>query len=245
MRVRHLFVAIAPLVLLMAQGCTTSTPESELAWIREHAIELETTAPGGPDDDLMPLIEAIGDARIVALGEATHGTREFFQVKHRLTEFLAREMGFTVFSIEASMPEAYRVDEYVTHGEGDPAELLAGMYFWTWNTESVLEMIVGMRELNASGSGKIRFTGFDMQKPDVAMEIVEEFLARVDPEFGAEVGESHDRFLDAQPGAGGGSATANFPFKAARGKRVRFSGWIKTENVELGSVGLWWKADGP
>jgi erythromycin esterase-like protein len=86
---------------------------------------------------MQPLKKIIGDARIVALGEATHGTREFFQLKHRMLEFLATEMGFTIFSIEANMPEAYRVNDYVLTGVGDPAALLRGMYFWTWDTESL------------------------------------------------------------------------------------------------------------
>ena len=55
-------------------------------------------------------------------------------MKHRLTEFLATEMGFTLFAIEANMPEAYRINEYVLTGEGDPKELLRGLYFWMWDT---------------------------------------------------------------------------------------------------------------
>ena len=48
-----------------------------------------------------------------SLGEATHGSREFFQLKHRMLEFLATEMGFTIFSIEANMPEAYKLNDFV------------------------------------------------------------------------------------------------------------------------------------
>jgi hypothetical protein len=72
------------------------------------------------------------------MGEATHGSREFFQMKHRMLEFLAEKMGFTVFAIEANWPESLAVNDFVLNGEGDPAVALAGMYFWTWNTEEVL-----------------------------------------------------------------------------------------------------------
>src|SRR5262249_11245763 len=129
----------------------------------------------------------IGDTRIVSLGEATHGTAEFFRMKHRLVEFLATEMGFTVFAIEASMPEAFRLNDYVLRGEGDPKELLRGMYFWTWNTQEVLDMILWMREFNASGKGRIQFTGFDMQTPTFAEEIVRDFVTKADPDYLAEV----------------------------------------------------------
>jgi erythromycin esterase-like protein len=59
-----------------------------------------------------------------------HGSREFFQLKHRMLEFLATQMGFTIFSIEANMPEAYKLNDYILRGEGDPAKLIKGMYFW-------------------------------------------------------------------------------------------------------------------
>jgi erythromycin esterase len=135
---------------------------------------------GNGFEDMQPLRQVVGNARIVSLGEATHGTREFFQLKHRMLEFLATEMGFSMFSIEANMPEAWRLNEYVLGGAGDPKALLAGMYFWTWNTEEVLAMIEWVREFNASGKGRVQFTGFDMQVPAVAMEIATSFLARTD-----------------------------------------------------------------
>src|SRR5262249_20277662 len=125
----------------------------------------------------------IGDTRIVSLGEATHGTAEFFRMKHRLVEFLATEMGFSAIAIEAIMPEAFRLNDYVLRGEGDPKELLRGMYFWTWNAREVLDMILWMREFNASGKGRIEFLGFDMQDPRVAAQNVRKFVARADPEY--------------------------------------------------------------
>ena len=152
-------------------------------WLRRSAIPVTTPVAGNGFADLQPLKNLIGDARIVALGEATHGTKEFFQMKHRLVEFLATEMGFTYFAIEANMPEAYKVNEYVLTGQGDPAELLEGMYFWTWNTQEVLDMILWMREFNASGRGRIQFTGFDMQVSRVSAENVRTFLAQAEPDY--------------------------------------------------------------
>jgi erythromycin esterase len=105
-------------------------------------------------------------------------------MKHRITEYLASEMGFTMFAIEANMPEAYRINDYVLGGNGDPKELLKGMYFWTWNTQEVLDMIEWMRAFNQSGKGRIQFLGFDMQMPDVALKTVSDFVR------GAEMGYS-------------------------------------------------------
>ncbi len=163
-------------------------PAEVLAWLREHMIPLETAAPITYDEDLVPLKEMIGDARVVALGEATHGASEFFTLKHRLVQFLAEEMNFTVFSIEANMPEAYRVNQYVLTGEGDPKELLRGIHNLSiWNTQEVLDLILWMREYNASGRGVMQFTGFDMQTPTVAMKEVRAFVETHDPTYLAQL----------------------------------------------------------
>lgn len=154
------------------------------AWIKENLIPLKSCEPGGGFEDLQPLKSIIGNARVVALGEATHGTREFFQIKHRMLQFLVEEMGFNLFVFEANMPECYRVNDYVLHGKGDPAQALAGLHFWTWNTEEVLEMIRWMRRYNEDPlrTRKIQFCGIDMQFPDVAVVEVENYLERVDSE---------------------------------------------------------------
>jgi erythromycin esterase len=123
----------------------------------------------------------IGNAQIVGLGEGTHGTSEIFQMKARLVSFLAQQMGFTIFAMEANMPEAYLINDYVMTGRGDPRQLLEGMYFWTWNTQEVLDFIQWMRQYNASGQGTIQFLGFDMQYSVVAMDYVTRFVRQADP----------------------------------------------------------------
>src|SRR5206468_12854279 len=136
----------------------------------------------------------------------------------------------TIFSIEANMPEAYRVNDYVLTGQGDAKELLKGMYFWTWNTQEVLNMMNWMRDFNASNEHEapIQFTGFDMQIPTVAMQIVQDFATANDA--GALAAVRRATLLTnniAAPGAGAfGVATGTFPLQAAAGKTVRYSGYI-------------------
>ncbi|HEV7508766.1 MAG TPA: erythromycin esterase family protein [Thermoanaerobaculia bacterium] len=168
---------------------TAKPAPAAVSWLRKQAIPFTTAEAGNGFDDLQKLKKVVGDARIVALGEATHGTHEFFQMKHRLVEFLANEMGFTLFAIEANQPEATRVNDYVLNGRGDPREALKGLYFWTWNTQEVLDMIEWMRAFNQSGRGRIQFMGFDMQYADVAAANVRSFLATVEPGFAAQAGQ--------------------------------------------------------
>jgi len=245
MRARRALVAfLAPLIVatLYAQQV-----DPVVDWIRSHAVPLKTPEAGNGFDDMRPLQALIGQARIVSLGEATHGSREFFQLKHRMLEFLAGEMGFTIFSIEANLPEAYRLNDYVLEGKGDPAQLLRGMYFWTWDTEEVLAMIRWMRAFNQSGKGRVQFTGFDMQTPTVAASIVRDFAARYDAAFVAGVDEA-TRFSETSSANAPeefGVATGTLPASRAAGKKVRYSGYIKTEGVTRGFAGLWWRVDGP
>jgi len=153
------------------------------AWLRANLTPLATCEAGHGFADLQPLKAMVGDAHVVSLGEATHGTREFFQLKHRMLEFLVEEMSFTVFGIEASMPEGYKVNDYILEGRGDPAKALAGLYFWTWNTTEVLDMIRWMRAYNENPAHlrKVKFYGFDMQQPKVAVVRVADYLEKVDP----------------------------------------------------------------
>ncbi len=246
MRVRGFVLLSILLTASLAVG-TARQAEPVVDWIRANAIPLTTPEAGRGFADLQPLKAVVGNARIVALGEATHGSREFFQLKHRMLEFLASEMGFTIFSIEANMPEAYRLNDYVLHGTGDPAALLKGMYFWTWDTEEVLDMIRWMRAFNQSGKGRLQFTGFDMQTPRVAADLVREFATRHDAAYVDTVTEAAalaNRTLMAAGGAFG-VATATFPVARAAGRTVRYSGYIRTEGVTRGFAGLWWRVDGP
>ena len=152
-------------------------------WLGERAIPLSSVRAGAGFDDLRPLRSILKDVRVVGLGEATHGTREFFQFKHRMLEFLVKEMGFTVFAIEASYPACWNINEYVLTGKGDPAAALASQGFWTWDTHEVADMIAWMRDYNttATEGRKVRFLGYDIQHLGRVMTVVTAYLDRLDP----------------------------------------------------------------
>lgn len=157
--------------------------EEVAAWLSGRAVRLRGVEPEGGFEDLGPLKETLDGVRVVGLGEATHGTREFFAFKHRMLRFLVEEMGFTALAIEASHAACLDVDDYVLGGTGDPARALHGLGFWTWDTEEVLSMIEWMRTHNreAPRDEKVRFFGFDMQLHERALEVVSGYLAGVAP----------------------------------------------------------------
>ncbi|MEV1083733.1 erythromycin esterase family protein [Streptomyces sp. NPDC050211] len=122
--------------------------------------------------------------RVVGLREATHGTREFFQLKHRLLEFLVTEMGCSVLAMEASASAGLAVDAYVRHGIGDGGRALTGLGFWTWRTGEVLAMIEWMREYNRERAEdeQVRFVGIDPQRCGDSIAVLDAFLRERAPE---------------------------------------------------------------
>ncbi|PSQ22626.1 succinoglycan biosynthesis [Halobacteriales archaeon QS_9_67_17] len=160
----------------------TSTDELA-AQLQCSSVELATTDPTADHADLDPIGDALTDARIIGLGEATHGTREFFRLKHRLVRYLVEEQGLRLFTMEANLPEAMALDTYIVHGEGDPHEALAGTHFWTWRTEAVLALVEWLREFNAGRplDDRVRFYGIDAQYTAGAINYLDEFLTDADP----------------------------------------------------------------
>jgi erythromycin esterase len=153
-------------------------------WLKASAVPLNSVEAGHGFDDLRPLKKTLKDVRLVGLGEATHGSREFFQFKHRMLEFLVREMGYTVFAIEASYPACYNINDYVLEGKGDRAAALASQKFWTWDTNEVAEMIEWMREYNKSvpAAKRVKFLGYDIQHFGQALDLVTSYVKKVAPD---------------------------------------------------------------
>ena len=162
-----------PAVLAGAERAAVETA------LRRDAVALRTTDPEAPLDDLAAFDRDVASARIVGLGEASHGTAEFFRMKHRLFRDLVERHGVTVFAFEANLPEAHEMDRYVTTGAGDPAHALHSLRFWTWQTDEVLALVTWMRAYNAA-PGKhatLHFAGFDAQFADGAVDEVERFAS--------------------------------------------------------------------
>ena len=154
-------------------------PAAVVDWVRAHEIPLATVEGGQGPADLAPLRAIVGDARAVGLGEATHGTREIFQLKHRMLEYLVGEMGFNVLAIETGLPESFAIEDYVLGGPGDPAQLLAGESA-VWKTEELRDVVRWMREWNRTHTRKVHFQGLDMRRGGVAARDTLAYLERTD-----------------------------------------------------------------
>jgi len=157
-------------------------PKAVTAWLNSNAIALASVDAGTGFADLDALGPSIGDARLVGIGEATHGSSEFFRFKHRLFEFLVERLGFRTFVMEAGYAEGLVIDQYLQTGIGTAADAARATRFWTWSTPEVAAMLQWMRDYNAdpAHSSKIHFYGDDMQFPGSSASYAVEYLEEVD-----------------------------------------------------------------
>jgi len=142
----------------------------------------------GAGGDYDALLEAIGDARIVLIGEASHGTHEFYRERARITRRLIEERGFTAVAVEADWPDAYRVNRYV-RGRSDDASPLEALGdferfpMWMWRNEDVMNFVGWLRDHNdRHPDGQAGFYGIDLYSLHRSMHAVIEYLEGIDPE---------------------------------------------------------------
>lgn len=167
-------------MLALDAAAESGARESVIDWLADHAVPLDTDDPRAELDDLEPLDSSIGAARVVAAGEATHGSREFFRLKHRLFRYLVLEQGFRTFAIEANFLPSLAIDGYIKGGSGDAAELVHELGFWTWDTEEVIALVEWMRAYNADHAGQLSFYGFDVQDPRGTLAAALDYLEGTD-----------------------------------------------------------------
>jgi erythromycin esterase len=158
-------------VLLWSTGCSTLPPDPSAAeWIAAAAVPLA--------GDLSALDPLFRDARVVGLGEATHGQHESFQAKHRLTMHLVREHGFRVVAYEASASMALACDDFIAGRSDDRDAAIDGLSMLIWSVEENAALLDDLREWNrqAAPADRVRFLGCDAQSIDAPKRRLRDLL---------------------------------------------------------------------
>lgn len=139
------------------------------------------------DVNLDNLMERIGDSRVVLLGEASHGTAEFHEMRARITQELIEKKGFTIVAAEADWPDAAHINNYI-HGLESDALLQSKPFSrfptWMWANQSILELTHWLKAHNdkiGSSDGQVGFYGLDLYSLYSSMEVVLKYLEEVDP----------------------------------------------------------------
>lgn len=138
---------------------------------------------------LAPLLDLIGDARVVLIGEATHGTDEFYRIRANLTSALVRTRQFNVVAVEADWPDAWRANRWVRHQSDEPNAVAALDDFirfprWMWRNTAVVDFLESLRHYNGRRTplDRVGFYGLDLYSLHASMEAVLKHLSKVDPE---------------------------------------------------------------
>ncbi len=174
--------------LVGAEGWTAqgqravNAPDGRLAQAIVKTNEKFTTIDSA---NLEPMMRRIGDARVVLLGEATHGTSEFYLMRERISRELIERKGFSFIAIEGDWPDAARIDHYVRHSKVPPSEWTAFARFpvWMWRNREVREFVDWLRTYNAGikPGGRVAFHGLDLYSLYNSIRSVLDYLDSVDP----------------------------------------------------------------
>lgn len=150
-------------------------------WVRLSARPMRAIP-----EDFDDFMAAVGDARIVMLGEASHGTAEFYATRARMTRRLIEEKGFSFVAIEGDWPDSAQVNRFVRGGSGEALEALGGFRrfpIWMWRNTVVLAFVEWLRAWNdrLPPPARVGFYGLDLYSLHASIEAVLAFLDRVDP----------------------------------------------------------------
>lgn len=155
----------------------------------------------GSAEDFDPILALVGDARFVLIGEASHGTHDFYRVRAEITKRLIREHGFAAVAVEADWPDAYRVNRFVRGrpGDADATDALDGFRRfpqWMWRNADVLDFVGWLRGHNDTLAEKARvgFYGIDLYSLHSSIEAVLGYLNKVDPEGARRARERYSCF---------------------------------------------------
>ncbi len=156
----------------------------------------------GGSQDYDPLMKRVGDARIVLIGEASHGTHEFYHERALITQRLIEEKGFLAVAAEADWPDAWRVNQYVRDESADLTanEALADFRrfpTWMWRNTDVVDFVEWLREHNDSlppGASRAGFYGLDLYSLRASMQAVLRYLEKIDPEAAKRARERYSCF---------------------------------------------------
>jgi erythromycin esterase-like protein/adenine/guanine phosphoribosyltransferase-like PRPP-binding protein len=182
--VRELLASAAPARPSAAHPARVQQGDPALAALRKAALPLGS-APSTYD----ALLQRIGDAPLVLLGEASHGTDEFYRIRADITRRLILERGFNAIAIEGDWPDAYRVNRYVRgdNEDRDATAALSGFLrfpTWMWRNTVVRDFIAWLRTHNdarTSAAERVGFYGLDLYSLHGSIEAVLDYLERTDP----------------------------------------------------------------
>jgi erythromycin esterase len=152
--------------LLLASIQLRAQAPADIVRLNQQLTPLTAVRAGSGFADLTPFAPMVAPARVVGLGESTHGSHEVFQLKHRLLEYLVTQQGFTTLALEVDYGWGEILNEYIQTGAGDSLTVHQATGFRIWDTTEFWDMVEWLRAYNQQHAVKIRYVGIDMQNPE-------------------------------------------------------------------------------
>lgn len=148
---------------------------------QKFVIKLDRNDPSADMHDLKALDDYFQNKRIIGLGESTHGTHEFFTMRHRLIRYLVENHGFNTVFMEADFANSLAINEYIAGEGGTAEEAVENLGLWPWITQELVEMVEWLKEYNQTNpASPVEFVGVDVQKLDETVERLELLLTNYD-----------------------------------------------------------------
>ena len=160
--------------------------------LKQNSFSIKSSELSAPDDDLKFLKSLLKDKRIVSMGEATHGTKQFAQLKGRFFKYLVENLDFNIIAIEVDFGVTMAVNDYVLGINDDGREALKKLLFFHCVNEETWELIEWMRLYNKKFKERqVKIYGIDYQFADRQLDIIKKYISKVDTVFSQEI-EGYD-----------------------------------------------------
>lgn len=240
---------LAAACLVAAAACAarparTDAPRGAPAFV----LPLLGTEPAGGDDtDLRVLAEWLHDAKVVGLGEHVHGSHELHRLAHRMFAYLVEHDGFTVFALEIDQAHAVMLDDYVRGARDDLDAILAERWWASaiFFDEGLSELLQWMRRHNETASKPVRFAGYDLKQPRLAMRTLLAELRELDASAAAEAEQRYEEIsrlggFGVVPSFLGYSANLTLPLRPGDGsaRPLTVALRVRTSGLSRGTAGF-------
>ena len=169
------------------ENCLISPVEKKVPAAHERIAQdlLQIARPFRRGKDLDSWYENLSKARVVMLGESSHGTQEYYETRKEITERLVRDYGFRFVAVEGDWPDCHRLARYITHGEGGSAKDVLDSFerwpTWMWNNEPTAALIESLRKLNAP------FYGLDVYSLFESIDVVKNYSEKLSPKLSGQI----------------------------------------------------------
>ena len=189
------FIIFLGAILMIQQGSIEAQDYSKqktiidtskvVNWVTKNAIPIHSVDTNSENSDLDKLAPIFNNKKVIAMGDASHGTKEFFVLKQRMIEYLVKNMNCTAIALEIPIDAGVHINQYVRTGEGDIDQILKKQAWWWHKSYEIRDFLVWMKEYNMllPDDKRISFYGFDCQANGDNTFQIFQYFKRVDENY--------------------------------------------------------------